>query len=271
MTKASVFGKKDYQSEYTDKVIAEGGSKFTAKVFLYVLIALAITAVTTMAFAGILNAIFANGNDSQISALITAAIVMAIGYIPLIIWIQIAVLRGGKGLAPAFVIYSIFIGALLSPIIAVFNALDTAGFSSIAGFSLMGAIGIAFGLTCAVFGIMTLIAWTTKKNLSGLAVAAYGLLMGIALTFLLSFIITLISGQEAGVLSGIISGAFFIFVILVTMNDLYNIRRIAARGEASSNLAMVCAFSLYTDFVYIFIKILGFVIRLLLIFGNNRR
>lgn len=271
MTKASVFGKKDYQSETTDKILADSGSKFTAKVFIYMLIALAITAVTTMAFSWILTSIFANGTEEQISTLVTVGVVMLICYIPLIIWIQIAVLRGGKGLTPAFVIYSIFMGALLSPIVAIFQSLDLAGFADIAGFSLMGTVGIAFGLTCAVFGIMSLIAWTTKKNLSGLAIAGYGLLSGIGFVFLIYLIVTLISGQEAAILSSIISGGFFIFVILITMVDLYNIRRIAARGETSSNLAMVCAFSLYTDFVYIFIRILGFVIRIAALFGGSKR
>lgn len=270
MTKASVFNKKDYQSDYTDKVLAESGSKFTAKVFLYMFIALAITAICTLAFAAILTNVLASGNQSSIDSLAGVVMVLIIAYIPLIIWIEIAVLRGGKGLTPAFIIYSVFMGALLSPIIALFQAFDVAGIAEYTGFTLMGAVGAAFGLTCGVFAIMALIAWTTKKNLSGLSIAAYGLLTGVGFVALLYIIVTLISGQEAALLSALVSGGFFIFVILITMVDLYNIRKIAARGEATNNLAMVCAFSLYTDFVYIFIKILGYIIRIAAVLGIRK-
>ena len=159
------------------------------------------------------------------------------------------------------------LGALFSPIVALIQAIDGA---AILEFPLMGVVGIAFALTCAVFAVMALIAWTTKKDLSFIGVLGYGLLSGLFMIALLGIIVGLFSGTAAAILSAGVSAGFFIFVILVTLFDLYNIRRIAARGEASSNLAMVCAFSLYTDFVYIFIKILEFVLRLAVIFGRNR-
>lgn len=259
MERADVFGKKQYKSENTDRIIAESGSKFTGKVFLYMFFAIAITAVATLGFGAILRGIFANPTNENIGSLFTAMIVMGIAYIPLMIWIQVSILRGGKGIIPAFVIYAIFMGALISPLIAILSDLN-----------MMEIVGSAFGLTCASFGIMALIAWTSKKNLSNLAVIGYGFLSGACMIALFTLILSLF-GVQTALLDGLVSAGFFIFVILVTIVDLYNIRRIAARGETSTNLAMVCAFSLYTDFVYVFIRILYYLIRIAAILGLSRR
>ena len=270
MTKASVFNKKQYSNEQTDQILAESGSKFTGKVFLYMFIALAITAITTLAFASILRSIFTTGSEEVLNSLSGVVIFFVLAYIPLIIWIQVSILRGGKGLAPAFVIYSIYLGALLSPIISAFELIDATGSILTSGISLMGLVGIAFGLTCAAFAVMALIAWNTKKNLSNLAVVGYGLLSGALIILFASFIFGLIFGINTGLSSALFSGVFFIFVILITIVDLYNIRSIAARGAGSNNLAMVCAFSLYTDFVYIFVRLLWFVLNIAVRLNSRR-
>lgn len=259
MTKASVFEKKQYSNPETDRVIAESGSKFTAKVFLYMFIAIAITALTTIIGTVVLDAALINGSETAINVVTGVSVGAFVLYLPLFIWIQISVLRGGKGLTPAFVIYSILMGALISPIIWLLSAANA-----------LGLVGMAFGITVGAFGIMSLIAFTSKKNLSFLGVIGFGLLSGIMLIALVSLVLSLfgVTG-EVLLLDALVSLGFFVFVILITLVDLYNIRSIAARGAASDNIAMVCAFSLYTDFVYIFIRILLFIIRLALVFGNR--
>lgn len=256
MERSSFFNKKNYSSPTTDKVISDSGSKFTAKVFLYMLIALAITAVTSCISGAILSSMVASSNEAGIEIFATVLIISLIAYIPVMIWTQISVLRGGKGLVPAFTIYSVLMGLLLSTLTAFLD------------FYLIAA---AFGLTCGAFAVMALIAWTSKKNLSYLAIVGTGLLSGIFLIAMLSLILSFFLPRETVILDAIVSGGIFIFIILVTISDLYNIRSIAARGETSENLAMVCAFSLYVDFIYIFIRILYVLIRLAAILGINRR
>lgn len=258
MTKSSVFGKQ-YQSQKTDAIIEQSGSKFTAKVFLYMFFALALTAATTIASTAILEPIFLNGNEEQINSLVIIALILGVCFIPLFIWIQVSILKGGKGLKPAFIIYSAFVGIFLSPLICLVN---------IAG--LIRAVWIAFGLTCGSFAVMALIAWTSKKNLSNLALVGFGLLFGIVMISLVSLLIGFISDTTAAYLTAVVSLMYFAFVIIITIVDLSNIRSIAARGEASDNIALVCAFSLYTDFVYIFIRVLYFLIRIAAIFGRRK-
>lgn len=257
MTKANAFNRKVYDTTESDKVISAQGSKFTGKVFLYMFIALAITAVTCAICGAIIRQAM-SGNQNSLDIFAYVLVGSFIAYIPIILWTQISILRGGKGLAPAFVIYSIIMGVILSSFVALLP---------------FDIVAIAFGLTCAAFGIMALIAWTSKKNLSALAVVGLGFLSGAALISLMALIMSLV-GLESGtiMLSTLVSGGIFIFVILITIVDLFNIRQIAARGIGSSNLAMVCAFSLYTDFIYIFLRILIWLIRILSILGlTNRR
>lgn len=257
MTKASVFGNKNVTTNpETDRVIAEGGSKFTGKVFLYMFIALAITALSCFLFGRIVANIAVDTTGASGETFATILIIALLLLLPLMIWIQVSVLRGGKGLTPAFVIYSVIMGFFLSTF-TVFLPFDM--------------IATAFALTCGAFGIMALIAWTSKKNLNSLAVAGLGFLAGAAIISLFSLIFFWITNDAAlVVLNAIVSAGVFIYMILMTIYDLYNIRRIASRGEGSSNLAMVCAFSLYVDFIYVFIRILIFLAKIVAIFGRNK-
>lgn len=259
MTKASVFGKQNYTNPETDRVIAESGTKFTAKVFLYMFIALAITAITTIIGSVVLSQAFIEGSESAGSLITGSVITLAVIYIPLIIWIEISVLRGGKGLVPAFVIYSIMMGLIIAPVVWIFDITGS-----------LGLVAMAFGITTGTFGIMALISWTTKKDLSGLAVLGIGFAFGSIMIMLISLIMGLCGLTMAEImLDALASLGFFIFVLLISFYDFYNIRRIAARGGTSNNLAMVCAFSLYTDFVYIFIRVLIFIARIAAMFGRN--
>ena len=49
--------------------------------------------------------------------------------------------------------------------------------------------------------------------------------------------------------------ALFAGMLLLIIVDLNQIGKICERGEMSKNLTLFCALTLYTDFVYIFIKI----------------
>ena len=189
MTKANAFNRKVYDTTETDKIINAEGSKFTGKVFLYMFIALAITALTSLGCGALLN-----GNQAALDAMGTIILVSLLLFLPIFLWIEISVLRGGKGLAPAFIIYSAMMGVLLSFFVFIIP---------------FWIIGTAFALTCAAFGVMALIAWTSKKNLNSLAITGYGFLLGILLISLLEFILYLAGVDQ---LALILSGASPIFI-----------------------------------------------------------
>jgi len=55
--------------------------------------------------------------------------------------------------------------------------------------------------------------------------------------------------------------------MLITIFDVWRVKKIAQRGEQTNNVALFCAFNLYVDFIYIFIRVLSFVAS---IYGRRR-
>lgn len=240
-------------------VRVESGSKFIGMVFLYTFIALAITAVT----AAIVGFVFSKAicpiddytvevNFNLLKPYVYLLIGSAIAYIPLIIWIHLVSFRGRGRLDIPFVIYAIVMGVLIS------------SFTMFVPFHL---IAISFGITCVVFGILATIGLTVKKNLSFLGLVAGGIFLGAIIMSLFNLIWMWVSPTTFQNIYWLISYAIFFAMMLITIVDVYRVKQIAQHGEQSTNVAMYCAFNLYVDFIYMFIRILAIVIR---IFGRNR-
>jgi len=224
-------------SEVTDV----NGSKFIGATFLYLTLALVITFAVSGALGAILRAALSSASLGDLKTFGTIFIIALIAYIPVMIWVQIAACRQGRTVGPAFFTYSIVMGALLSPIFI----LD------------IWTIIISLGSTCLAFAIMALIAWTTKKNLSGLAIFGVSLLIGAFVLSLFNVIIYLIIGFQP--LYWLVSFLFFFAILILTVVDLNHVKRIAQSGMGTKNLAIWCALNLYVDFIYIFIRILAIV------------
>jgi FtsH-binding integral membrane protein len=152
--------------------------------------------------------------------------------------------------------------ALVSSII--YSILMGVALSSITVFIPWFLLGITFGITALVFGLMALIAFLAKGKLNGLAIAAIGLFFGAGIMSLMLLILMLFGaiGGTMVWLYWVISLAVFAAVMLITIWDLRRIKDIAARGELTRNLSLFCAFILYNDFINIFLRILRIVVYL---------
>jgi len=227
-------------------------SKFTSKVFLYMFVALLITAVTSTIVGLLFTKFFPitySGSVTQqanYKAYTTLLIVSLVAYIPLIIWIQISVLKERSNPTVPFVLYAIVMGVLIS------------SFTMFIPFYL---IAISFGITCLVFLAMFCIGYYSKRDLSLLAMIASGLMIGLAMMTLFNLIWMLIFPATFQAFYWIVSMGLLVVVILITIFDFNTVRRLADSGETSKKLAMICAFSLYVDFIYIFIRVLLIVAR----------
>ena len=240
MTKDQVYSNRNERirpSEVTDV----SGSKFIGATFLYLTLALFVTFAVVFALGAALKYALYNGSDVGAEIFVKFFIGGLIAYIPIMIWVHVAACRQGRTVGPAFFAYSIVMGVLLSPICL----LD------------MWTIVIAFGTTCLAFAVMAVIAWTTKRELSGLAIFGYGLLMGALIISLFNLIIYFIVGFQ--MLYWLVSFLFFFAILILTIVDLNRVKRIAESGMATKNLAIWCALNLYVDFIYIFIRILAIV------------
>ncbi len=239
--------------------VSVSSSKFIGKVFLYTFIALAITAVT----AGVIGFIFSKAftpidyntyvlSDTELIkpylALLIVAVVM---YIPLIIWIQIVCFRRRGGMVVPFVLYSIVMGILISSATMLVPFAVTA---------------ISFGITSLVFGGLALIGLTSKRDLSFLGMLGIGIIFGAMLIALFNLIWSLfLPGFQ--MLYWVVSYGIFVAVMLITIFDVWRVKKIAQSGENSNNIALYCAFNLYVDFIYIFLRVLTIVAR---VYGRNR-
>lgn len=247
MTKDEVFATNSEVK--LKKVKASSGTTFLGSTLLYLTLALAVTFGVVALMGGLLTGFLSRDvllAKKVFTALMTTAILL---YIPTLIWVQVSALRDGKTVGKAFFTYSIVMGLLISPICLVADFVT---------------VMLALGTTCLSFAVMALIAWSSKKDFSRLAVFASGLLVGLFVISLFDLIVSLIFGFE--LMYWFVSFAFFFVILLLTVVDLKRVQIIADNGGGSKNLALMCALNLYVDFVYIFIRIL----RVLVVIRSNK-
>lgn len=241
MTKDEVLGRKSRPSE----VGVNEGSKFIGATFLYMFLAIAITGVVAAVLGLVFEKLLYTTDPGTFSkAYAITLIVSLVLYIPTMIWCQFSALKNSKAMVPAYILYAVTMGVFVST------------FTNFIPFS---TIAVAFGSTCLAFGLMTLIAWFSKRNVNKLALIGSGLLMGSMLILCFNLILGLFI--DVSPVMWVISYVMLIAIILITIVDLRNVKEIAARGGAGSNVALLCALNLYVDFIYIFIRILALVAR----------
>lgn len=241
MTKDEVLGRKARPSE----VNVADGSKFIGATFLYMFLALAITGVVAFVLGLVFEKLFYTADRGTFNqAYATTLIVSLVLYIPTMIWCQISAIRNSKAMVPAYILYAITMGVFLS---------------TFTNFIPFYEIAIAFGGTCLAFGLMTLIAWFSKRSVNTLALIGSGLLFGSVLMLAVNLIIGI--WVDVTPVMWVISYVMLVAVILITVVDLRNVKDIAARGGAGTNVALLCGLTLYVDFIYIFIRLLALVAR----------
>lgn len=232
-------------------------TKWASKVFLYMFMAVGITAVVSAIIGLIFTYFFPIAYGSELNvdaakAYIALFIVAFIMYIPLILWIHFSVFKQNSRPMIPYVLYSIVMGIFIS------------GFTMFVPFHL---IAISFGLTCLTFGVMFCIGWFTKKDLSIIGMIGYGMMIGILFIAIFNVLWMLFFPATFEAIYWVISYGMFAAMLLITIFDINRVKKASDAGEQSNNTAILCAFSLYVDFIYIFIRILMIVIRL---YGNNK-
>ena len=125
---------------------------------------------------------------------------------------------------------------------------------------------MTFGITAVIFGLLSLIALLSKGRLNGIAIVAIGLVSGAMLISLFLWILMLF--VDVTWLFWVVSLAVFAGMMLITIWDVARIKRIAEEGAMSNNLSLYCAYILYNDFIYIFLRVLRL---LLVVFARTKR
>lgn len=227
-------------------------TKFLGVVFLYMFLGLAITALTALGFAFFLATAFRDpvqpsglsdlGQEILIFSVIGSAIVAIVDSFVM----PAASRRSGKAPWFGYILYAVCMGIALSVVL-------------LAGVS-FALIGEAFGLTSLVFLAMALVGIFSKVNLTPLAFVGISLLLGLFLLSIFWGITYWVNPglflEGYGVTYMVVSLILIVVMMLFTAYDVNRMVAIADQGMATKNTALYCAFSLYGDFLVLFIRIL---------------
>lgn len=237
------------QDKWTD-VGQFGGSDFSLstafpalmrKVFVWMTLALAITGLTAFGVATsptIVSMIF--GSKLMFWGLIIAefALVFAISGAINRLSLSTATLL--------FILYSVVNGATLS---VIFFAFSTA------------VIAKTFFITAGTFGVMALVGYTTKTDLTSMGKLLFMALLGIIIASVVNMFVHS-SGFDL-----IISYVGVIIFVGLTAYDTQKIKQMCQMapdaGETAQKIALIGALELYLDFINLFLYLLR-------IFGNNK-
>ena len=122
-------------------------------------------------------------------------------------------------------------------------------------------LAISLGITVVSFGAMALIGATAKKGINVLAIVAMALGVSLLLVSLFWFIWYLIFPALFEWLYVGISLGYLVFMYLITIIDVYRIKKASDQGVTSNNLALYFAYQLYVDFIYILIRVILLVLK----------
>lgn len=216
-------------------------SSLFKSVYLQMAAALAITGLTAWVVANntsILSAIF--GNPASVWVILGVQI-------GLVIWLSARVWKMSMTTATIlFTLYSIVTGVSLSLIFLIYD---------------LGTISAAFFTTAGTFLAMSLIGYTTKMNLAKVGNVLYMLLIGLIIATVVNIFLAssslywIITYAGVGIFTGLMA------------YDTYRLRQIFTQygqvDEMGQKLALMGAFTLYLDFINLFLYLLR-------IFGSSR-
>lgn len=234
------------------KPVASKAQKATlslVKVYLWFALGLLITGVVSLGLPNLLVLFQGTAGEETMNTIyIVGIVVSVILMIPALIVLNVQAFRKNVPLIiTTYVIYALSMGVLLS---SLFLSLVGPGEG-------MNTICVAFFVTGGIFLINGVLAALMKKtNLNMLWPILSSLVLGVLIISLVNFFI----GSET--IYWIVEFVIFGVMLVSTLLDMHNINKLAESGqfENSTNLSVYCGFMLYVDFVWLFIRILYYII-----------
>lgn len=224
-----------------DFAMSTAFSALMRKVFIWMALALVITGVTAYGVAT---------TPSLLIAIVTNKALfwgLIIAELALVFAVSGAINR--LSLATAillFVLYSVVNGATLSVIFLAYS---------------MPAIIQTFFITAGTFGVMALVGYTTKTDLTSLGKLLFMALIGLVI----ATVVNMFVGSTG--FDYILSYVGVLIFVGLTAYDTQKIKQMCMQapdaGEHMQKLALLGALSLYLDFINLFLYLLR-------IFGNNK-
>lgn len=224
-----------------DFTMSTAFSALMRKVFIWMALALVITGVTAYGVAT---------TPSLLIAIVTNKALfwgLIIAELALVFAVSGAINRLSLATATLlFVLYSVVNGATLSVIFLAYS---------------MPAIIQTFFITAGTFGVMALVGYTTKTDLTSLGKLLFMALIGLVI----ATVVNMFVGSTG--FDYILSYVGVLIFVGLTAYDTQKIKQMCMQapdaGEHMQKLALLGALSLYLDFINLFLYLLR-------IFGNNK-
>lgn len=224
-----------------DFAMSTAFSALMRKVFIWMALALVITGVTAYGVAT---------TPSLLIAIVTNKALfwgLIIAELALVFAVSGAINRLSLATATLlFVLYSVVNGATLSVIFLAYS---------------MPAIIQTFFITAGTFGVMALVGYTTKTDLTSLGKLLFMALIGLVI----ATVVNMFVGSTG--FDYILSYVGVLIFVGLTAYDTQKIKQMCMQapdaGEHMQKLALLGALSLYLDFINLFLDLLR-------IFGNNK-
>ena len=123
-------------------------------------------------------------------------------------------------------------------------------FSSIFVYYKVTSILFIFVVTAVIYGILSLIGYTTKIDLTKISTYLFMILIGIMIVSIINLF------THSSMLEMILSIICIIVFLGITAYDVQKIKKLENSNLPQDNLAIYCALDLYLDFINIFVNLL---------------
>ena len=214
--------------------VSEAFPVLMRKVYVWMTLALAITGFTAFGVAtspGILQAIYSN--QILFWGLVIAEFALVFGVTAAINKLSLTTAT------LMFILYSVINGALLSYIFMAYTA---------------SSVAIVFFITAGTFGVMALIGYTTKADLSSMGKILFMALIGLVIATVVNLFV------KSDGLTMILSYVGVLIFVGLTAYDTQKIKNMLLQApdasEAAQKMALLGALTLYLDFINLFIYLL---------------
>ena len=214
--------------------VSEAFPVLMRKVYVWMTLALAITGFTAFGVAtspGILQAIYSN--QILFWGLVIAEFALVFGVTAAINKLSLTTAT------LMFILYSVINGALLSYIFLAYTA---------------SSVAIVFFITAGTFGVMALIGYTTKADLSSMGKILFMALIGLVIATVVNLFV------KSDGLTMILSYVGVLIFVGLTAYDTQKIKNMLLQApdasEGAQKMALLGALTLYLDFINLFIYLL---------------
>ncbi|MBO6640223.1 MAG: Bax inhibitor-1/YccA family protein [Roseitalea sp.] len=224
-----------------DASIDEGLRTYMMRVYNYMALGIAMTTVVTLGVAQI---------PGVLSALSSLSIVFFIGIIAFS-WFGPRMVLNAKSETmahAAYWAYAVLWGLAIAPMVVAY--LNVAP----------GLVAQAFAITAALFGSMSLLGYTTKRNLTGIGQFAVMAMIGLIIAMVVTVVMSLFGAAISPWVSFGFSAIYVVLISAITAWETQEIKQmyVASDGQAvETRKSIFGAFLLYGSFISMFIHILN--------------